>query len=146
MITSPFGFPKSSSYQKDGKVYFGFAQPEYKQALEYLNKLYKEKLLDPNYSTLNNDTQNANMMNGKSGVMVGALGGGIGNLMKTMKGKQFSVAGISSLVANKGDKPMCGYYEFPVTGGYAVITNVYIKRRNCNLYMLAIWIPWRIHA
>ncbi len=122
LSTGMITLPKSSSYQKDGKVYFGFAQPEYKQALEYLNKLYTEGLLDPNYATLDTDTQNANMMNGKSGVTVGALNGGIGNFIKTMEGKPFSVAGISSLVAKKGDKAMSGYYEFPVTGLYAVIT------------------------
>lgn len=123
IITSAFGLPKASSYQKDGKVHFGFAQPEYKLALEYLNKLYSEGLLDPNYSTLDNDTMNANMMNGQSGVTVGALNGGIGNFIRTMDGKgPFSVAGISSIVANNGDKAMAGYYEFPVTGLYAVIT------------------------
>lgn len=66
---------------------------------------------------------NANMMNGQSGVTVGALNGGIGNYIRTMEGKgPFSVAGISSLAANKGDKPMAGYYENPVPGFFAVIT------------------------
>jgi putative aldouronate transport system substrate-binding protein len=123
LITSSFGLPKATSYQKDGKVQFGFAQPEFKLALEYLNKLYTEGLLDQNYSTLDNDTMNANMMNGQSGVTVGALSGGIGNFVRTMEGKgEFSVAGISSLVANKGDKAMAGYYEFPVTGLFATIS------------------------
>lgn len=31
LITSGFGLPKAGAYQKDGKVYFGFAQPEYKR-------------------------------------------------------------------------------------------------------------------
>ncbi len=123
LITSSFGLPKATSFQKDGKVQFGFAQPEFKIALEYLNKLYTEGLLDPNYSTLDNDTMNANMMNGQSGVTVGALNGGIGNYIRTMEGKgNFSVAGISSLAANAGDKPMAGYYEFPVTGLFATIS------------------------
>ena len=123
LITSAFGLPKATSYQKDGKVQFGFAQPEFKAALEYLNKLYTEGLLDPNYSTLDNDTMNANMMNGQSGVTVGALNGGIGNYIRTMKDKgEFSVAGISSLAANRGDKPMAGYYEFPITGLFATIS------------------------
>jgi putative aldouronate transport system substrate-binding protein len=123
LITSAFGLPKATSYQKDGKVQFGFAQPEFKAALEYLNKLYTEGLLDPNYSTLDNDTMNANMMNGQSGVTVGALNGGIGNYIRTMKDKgEFSVAGISSLAANHGDKPMAGYYEFPITGLFATIS------------------------
>jgi putative aldouronate transport system substrate-binding protein len=66
---------------------------------------------------------NANMMNGQSGVTVGALNGGIGNFIRTMKDKgEFSVAGISSLVANSGDKPMAGYYEFPITGLFATIS------------------------
>lgn len=123
LITSGFGLPKASSYQKDGKVYFGFAQPEYKQVLEYLNKLYTEGLLDQNFSTLDSDTANANIMNGQSGVTVGALSGGLGNYLRTMEGKgEYSLAGIRSLVANKGDKPMCGHVDNAVMGIFGIIT------------------------
>ena len=123
ILTSAFGLPKAKNYKKDGKVYFGYAQPEYKECLAYLNQLYEEGLLDPNFTTIDTETQDANIMNGKSGVTLGALNGGIGNYLRTMKDKgPFHVAGIASLVANEGDKAMSGYYEYPVTGAYAVIT------------------------
>jgi len=36
-------------YVKDGQVKFGPIEPEYKEALQYLNRLYSEGLIDPNY-------------------------------------------------------------------------------------------------
>jgi len=36
-------------YVDNGKVKFGPNEPEYKDALQYLNKLYSEGLIDPNY-------------------------------------------------------------------------------------------------
>lgn len=108
MITSPFGLARTNLYQVDGKVHYGYAEPEYKGVLEYLNKLYEEKLLDPNFQTLDGATQNANFMNGVSGVTANSAGGGIGTFLTTMEetNPEWDVAGISSLVAKKGDTAM----------------------------------------
>ncbi|GHU77631.1 sugar ABC transporter permease [Clostridia bacterium] len=46
--------------QIDGKVTFGPLQPEFTDAMSFMNKLYSEGLLDPDYST-----QDRNMLDGK---------------------------------------------------------------------------------
>ena len=50
-LTQPFGVLSRDKYQVDGKVIFGYMQPEYKDVLAWLNKLYEEGLMDPNFTT-----------------------------------------------------------------------------------------------
>lgn len=47
------GFSTSGIYfePRTGKYVFGPSSPEYKEVLVFLNKLYREKLLDPDYAT-----------------------------------------------------------------------------------------------
>ena len=78
VITSPFDLVTRDAYQIDGTVHIGYAEKEYKDVLAYLNQLYSEGLLDPNFSTTDKATVTANMLSGTSGVSSGALGGGIG--------------------------------------------------------------------
>lgn len=55
-ITSPFGLVKGGFYQIDNKVHFGYAEKEYKDLLVFLNKLYAEGLLDPNFQSVDDNT------------------------------------------------------------------------------------------
>lgn len=52
LITSPFGLVKTNWYQVDGTAHYGFYEQEYKAVLEWLNKLYVDGLLDPNFQTV----------------------------------------------------------------------------------------------
>ncbi len=122
MITSGFGLVKGDFYQVDNVVHYGRAEQEYKDVLAYLNRLYEEKLLDQNFNTINSSTKDSNLMNGLSGVSGASVGGGIGNYLQTMEGKDFSITGFGPLVAKEGDKAKSTYYDNPVTGHMAVIT------------------------
>lgn len=53
-IMGYFGLPGSQSgfNQRDGKVLYTAAQPEYKEALKFLNRLYSEGLIDPECFTV----------------------------------------------------------------------------------------------
>lgn len=123
-ITTPFNLPQAAFYQKDGTVHYGYYESEYKEVLYYLNKLYNEGLLDPNFATIDNNTVNSNFMNGISGATVGAVGGGIGNYLSTMEGKdpKFNVSAVGSLVSKRGDTAMSGQYDNPIYGIATVIT------------------------
>lgn len=57
-LTASFGLPPylGQGVDESGKVYYGFVQPQTKELLMFLNKLYKEKLLDPDYFTMNATT------------------------------------------------------------------------------------------
>lgn len=116
-ITSPFGLVTMNTYQEDGTVKIGYAQEEFKGVLEWLNKLYAEGLLDPNFATVDKDTISANMLNGKSGASAGAVGSVLGTLLQTNAEEDYSLAGLYNLVANKGDKPMYSQANTKVVGG-----------------------------
>ena len=123
MLTSPFGLAKGDFYQIDGTVHYGYAEEEYKGVLEYLNKLYEEGLLDPNFQTLDDNAVKANMMNGLAGVTVGNAGGYLGTMVQTMESdSDFDLAGFGPLVANDGDIPMCTNYEMSLPGTFVIIT------------------------
>lgn len=123
MITSPFNLPKGDFYVQDGKIKYGYYSQEMKEVLVWLNGLYSEGLLDKNLSTIDESTTRSNTMTGISGVTFGAAGGGIGNMMTTMADDpSFSVTGLGSLVANKGDKAMSGHFDNPVLAFAAVVT------------------------
>lgn len=64
VITSPFDLVTRDAYQIDGTVHIGYAEKEYKDVLAYLNQLYSEGLLDPNFSTTDKATVTANMLSG----------------------------------------------------------------------------------
>jgi putative aldouronate transport system substrate-binding protein len=51
---------------KGGSWSYGQAHPEFKPVLEFLNKLYKEKLLDPDYAVNTGDQMKEKLASGKS--------------------------------------------------------------------------------
>lgn len=123
-ITSAFGLVCMDVYQIDGKVHIGYAEPEFKDVLVYLNDLYSEGLLDPNFATVDKDTVNANMLTGVSGVTDGPIGSGLGTLLTTNADVEgYSLIGIKNLVANRGDTPMFGKWSNDVPGNMTVITS-----------------------
>lgn len=123
IITSPSGLVTMDTYVDQGKVKIGYAQPEFKGVLEWLNKLYKEGLLDPNFATVDKETITANMLTGKSGASAGACGSILGTWLTTNKDVAgYSLAGTKNLVAKRGDIPMYGHYNTDVVGGVTVIT------------------------
>lgn len=122
MLTSPFALPTTDYYVDNGKVVCGYAKSEYKEVLAWLNKLYNEGLLDPNFSTIDSATVTSNMLTGKSGASEGAAGSCLSSWLTANKDEDYSLAGITSLVAKKGDIPMYIHYNNSVAGGTTVIS------------------------
>ena len=124
-VTSPFGLVTMDTYLDNKEVKIGYAQPEFKDTLQWLNKLYEEKLLDPNFATIDKETIAANMLTGEAGASQGAAGSILGTWLTTNSGAEnYSLAGIRGLVAAKGSKPMFGHYNTDVIGGVTVITSM----------------------
>ena len=123
-ITSAFGLVCMDPYQVDGKVHIGYAEPEFKDVLAYLNELYTEGLLDPNFATVDSETVTANMLTGVAGATDGAIGSVMGTLLTTNADVEgYSLIGIKNLVAKRGDTPMFGKWSNDVPGNMTVITN-----------------------
>lgn len=124
ILTGAFGLPKCDFYQENGTVHYGFYEQEYKEVLTWLNKLYQDGLLDPNFQTIDNTSVAANMLNGEAGMTIGANGGFLGSWLNTMAetDAEYDLAGISPLVAKKGDTPMSTHFDNATNGWYLVMT------------------------
>lgn len=61
-------FGKDAFLVEDGKVKFAYTDPRYKNSLVYLNKLYKEKLIDNEYATNDLNTWQSRLTTDISGV------------------------------------------------------------------------------
>lgn len=125
MITSPFGLVQLRPYHDGDEVHLGYTEPEYKDCLAFLNKLYTDGLLDSNFTTLDGATKNAAILNGDTGATIGLVGGGIGSIMSAAEktDPDFDLIGIKSLVKEKGETPMAGFYDYPVSRTITVITS-----------------------
>lgn len=123
LLTSPFGLVKGGYYQVDGTVHYGYYEKEYKDVLTYLNKLYEDDLLDPNFATLDADTMKSNIMNGVSGMMI-TSNGGVGTFLTTMaeSNPDYNLVGVAPLVAKDGDVAMSTHYDNAVTGYFLAMT------------------------
>lgn len=105
LFDGAFGI-SNTFYIDGGKVKFGPGEKAYKDMLIFMAKLYKEGLLDKNFSTTDKKTMDANMLNGKSGATYGSGGSHVGTYMNTMKDKdpKYNVVGVKQPVLKKGEK------------------------------------------
>jgi len=123
IITSPFGLVKGDFYKKDGQVHYGYAENEYKDVLVWLNEMYEEGLIDPNFAAMDSAAFDANMTSGVTGV--GFISCNTANRLVTAVEEtdpEFDLIGIPPLSTPDGDVSMSTQYSHPVTGMYAVIT------------------------
>ncbi len=120
LITSPFGLVKAQEYQVDGTVHFGYAEPEYKEVLAWLNGLAEKDLLDTHFTW----PEKSDYYGEKIGCWFNSIGSGIGTYMATMEAEdpEFEVVAVPSLVAKDGDVAMTGLAEKPVGPAYVWIT------------------------
>ncbi len=68
-LTSAFGLANAAEYQADGVWHYGAYEPEYKDLLTFLNKLYNESLISVDYLSMEEATSRAMLCNGQAGVM-----------------------------------------------------------------------------
>lgn len=66
-IFGAFGMSPQQYYLKDNKVYPSMVSDEYKAALEYIAKLWSEKLIDPDIFTMKTDQGNQKLASNKVG-------------------------------------------------------------------------------
>ncbi len=115
-------------YIKDGKVTFGPLEPEFKRAVEILNKWYKMGILDKNIVSTDNKIFDANILNDKTGVTVAGGGGNLGKWLDAKNGEKFDMVGIPDLVDEKGEN-----LEYVMLGnnyeGYGVAISATSKNR-----------------
>ena len=124
--TSPFGLVCVEEYQIDGKVYCGWAQPEYKEVLTWLKSLADRGLMDTSFTYYENGVYGNTM-----GCWFSSIGSGIGTYMAYAEdptselAEDFEVVAMPSLKGPNGETAMGGYAisTQPVHSTYCWITS-----------------------
>lgn len=97
---------KANFYIKDGKVKWGYLEPEMLEALKNLNKWYEEGLIDKEIVKVT--SLDTNILNSDTGATLAYLGSGMGKWLDAMKAKDsnFNIVAAPYPVLKKGDKPV----------------------------------------
>jgi len=119
-ISSAFGLPRTDAYQINGKVHYGSYDPQYKEVLTYLNRLYREGLLDPNFAVTDEPTAHSAIMGGTSALIFSAV-----TRIQVMSAAMnfapdFTLVALPSMARVKGEIPMHSYADNPATNGQCV--------------------------
>ncbi len=124
MFIGAFGIA-NGFYQENGVVKYGPVQPEYKEFLAYMNKLYTDGLLDKDFAVTDGKIFDAKMTGNQVGAAPLYVVGGLGKYMNLMTEKQpeFKLEGIGYPVKNKGEKPQFGQRDYALTGHGAAISS-----------------------
>ncbi len=77
-------YPKAWVRGSDGKLVYGSAQPEVKEALVYLNKLYKEGLIEKDFGAKDSSKAAELAASGRVGINMGAMWNGMFPLQQTI--------------------------------------------------------------
>lgn len=118
-----FGLDLVSRFQADktGKVQFTYLLPAYKEYLTYLNMLYKEGLLDPDFATTTMDQEIARFAKNVTGAdfhYSWLMSQGYSNQFKDYDGKAPIVKGILPVKGPHGDR--CYLGRDSITGMFGI--------------------------
>lgn len=117
-------------YVADGKtVKYGVLDDSYKKAVETLHSWYEKGLLDNGFVSIDSQTLDSNMLNGKTGVTYAAGGSGLGKWLESMdkSGSGYDLEGFSLPYAS-----IIGNIDAPYYGGGSVAIS-----KNCKNPKLA---------
>lgn len=98
MMDSAYDF-----YLENGQIKYGPLEPEYKYALETLNRWFQNGLLDKNFTLIDNSLLDASILNGKAGATYGSGGSGIGKWLNAAKDENFDLIGAPMPVGRTGE-------------------------------------------
>jgi len=106
----------------------GWLQPEYKEMLQYMNKLYNEGLLDPDYAIADRNQFDTKISNGQAAMWFGLAGGGLGRINTLMApiDPEFKLSALPWMETENGIKyNMNPEYRSPIAArlGLAITAN-----------------------
>lgn len=121
LFSGAYGAPKAF-FVDNGKVKYGPIEDGYKDCLIKLNSWYKDGLLDKNFVALDSKVIDTNILTGRSGATMGAVGGGIGKWMGATDDAKFSLTGAKYPSLEKGGQSMFTGLQNTVPGYGAAIS------------------------
>lgn len=125
--TFPGGFGVTWGFYNDnGKVKYGVTEPGTKQFLETMHKWYAEGLIDKNFPNLDTKSEDANILSGKSGVVVNGTGSGLSRWIPAgaAKDPKFKLKPVAFPTPKKGEIPKFARLSanYPGQGSAAITT------------------------
>ncbi|MEG2584444.1 MAG: hypothetical protein RSA27_08055, partial [Oscillospiraceae bacterium] len=122
-LAGAFGMQLGWYQDGNGKVKYGYTEPEYKDFITTLSRWYSMGLIDKNLATIDAKGMDAKMLNGKSGACFNWVGAGIGKYMKAGQEKDpnYKLQAVKFPVVNRGDISKFGTKDAMVyMAGYAI--------------------------
>ena len=113
-VTYPF-------FLKDNKVVFGPMEEGYKEFVTEMAKWYKEGLIAPDMPSVDKKTTQAKFASGEAGICIMQSANMVNAYnAATAQDSKFAVAGMPSLVKNKGDRPAFGHSSNTYSGAFCI--------------------------
>ncbi len=110
----------------DGKIQYGYIQPEFQEFVTMMNRWYTEGLIDKNIAAIDSKTVDSRVLNNETGAVFAWLGGGVGKWLTAAESlgmEAFDLVGVPAPVLNKGDRAKYAAKELPVAvSGLAIST------------------------
>ncbi|MDD9269461.1 extracellular solute-binding protein [Paenibacillus sp. GCM10023248] len=109
-------------YQKDGKIYYGEMQPEFKDFLTTMRRWYKDGLIDKDFAAVDGKLKDAKTSNNQLGILYGYSSGTIGKFTDLMKDTVpgFKMAALPHPTLKQGDTPAAGMISPTYPGEHSV--------------------------
>lgn len=112
--------------RKDGSIQYSPAEDGYKSYLEFMNKLYTEGLLDPDFMVQDRSTLQSKILNGDVGAWVGMMPAELGTLRTQVLAEDptatFYPVGVSNPVAYEGQELYYFQASYPYRAAGAAVT------------------------
>lgn len=122
------GFSAAYGYgvNEQNQVEFGPVKEGYKDYLTFMNKLFREGLLDNDYMVLDRTSVQAKILQGDVGAWIEMMPTGLGNLknqiLKEDPSSTFAAVGVHAMVKQAGTENWYHQANQPFTGSVGVIT------------------------
>ena len=120
-FSGAYGTP-TNYFVEDGKVKYGPYEAAFKDFLKKMNEWYTKGLITPDIASIENNVITSDMLSGKTGAVLGALGGGMGTLLAGKPDDKFDLVGVKYPVLNKGDLPKFHSHQLPCPGNFVAIS------------------------
>ncbi len=109
-------------YVDNGEVKYGAIENGYKDYLTTMNSWYKKGYMPVDFATMDSTLIDSYMLNGKSGVMIGSVGSGLGRLMAAAEEEGYELVAAPYPTLTKGQKPEFGQMDQLVPGTVVAIS------------------------
>jgi putative aldouronate transport system substrate-binding protein len=114
-LSSGFGLPRQDAYQIGGKIYYGAYEPQFKELLVWLHKLYEERLFDNNFAVTDEATAHASVLAGRTALIFTQVTRMQVLTFAANYAPDFTLVALPSATTAKGVLPMYSYADHPAT-------------------------------